>query len=119
MLKSPQAKGKLFEKWFAERLRHLGLDDNARREIGSGSGRFKGDIATKLPITFELKNTKNFSAKAYLKQAEDATMGYQEACVLWKPPGEPMENYKVFMSASLFEKLLKLSFGVKNEVSKL
>ena len=104
------AKGKLFEKWFAERLRHLGLDPNARREIGSGSGRFKGDIATSLPITFELKNTANFHAKKYLKQAEDAAMGYQEACVLWHPPGKPMENYKVFMSASLFESLLKVFF---------
>lgn len=108
--RSAKAKGKLFERWFAERLRHIGLDDHARPEIGSGGGRHKGDIATRLPITFELKNTKNFQAKAYLKQAEDAAMGYQEAIVLWHPPGEPMENYKAFMSASLFEKLLKAMF---------
>jgi hypothetical protein len=108
--KSRIAKGKLLEKWVAERLRHTGLDPEARREIGSGSGRFKGDIATKLPITFECKNTKNFQAKAYLKQAEEASMGYQEACVIWHPPGTPMENSKVFMPWSLFETLLKSFF---------
>lgn len=113
--RSAKAKGKLLEKWLAERLRHTGLDPMARPEIGSGSGRFKGDIATKLPITFECKNTKNFQSKAYLAQAEKAAMGYQEAVVVWHPPMTPLEGSKVFMSWSLFESLLKMSFGTKRK----
>jgi hypothetical protein len=110
MRKNYYKKGRELEKWVSERLRHTGLDPYARPEIGSGSGRFKGDITTKLPITFECKNTANFQAKKFLKQAEDASMGYQEAVVIWHPNGVPMENSKVFMSWSLFETLMKSLF---------
>ena len=110
MLKSPKAKGKLLEKFIAEWLRNTGIDPQARPEVGSGSGRYKGDIATKLPLTIECKNTKNFHAEQFMKQAEEASMGYQEAIVIWKPPNKPPENSRVFMSLSLFEKLLKSFF---------
>src|SRR3990167_1033189 len=111
--RSAKAKGKLLEKWLAERLRHTGLDSMARPEIGSGSGKFKGDIATKLPLTFECKNTKNFQAMAYLRQAEEAGMGYQDAVVVWHPPQTSLEDSKVFINWDLFEKLIKAFFKEK------
>lgn len=117
MLKSPNAKGKILEKWIAERLRHTGLDPQARPEIGSGSGTLKGDIATKLPITIECKNTAVFRS-SYLNQAERESLGYQEAVVIWHPPRKPLEASKVFMNYSLFETLLKLAFGKKSSLLK-
>ena len=104
---SARAKGKLLEKWVAERLRNTGIDPQARQEIGSGSGMLKGDIATKLPITIECKNSKNFSIRKAVKQAQEASMGYQEHCVIWHPNYVAMENSLVVMPWSLFEKLIK------------
>ena len=107
--RSRKAKGKLLEKWIAEWLRNTGLDPQARPEIGSGSGRFKGDIATRLPITIECKNQKGFRANQFIEQVEQASLGYQDYCVIWHPPQRPMQGSYVFMPLSLFEKLLKLS----------
>ena len=107
--RSAKAKGKLLEKFIAEWLRNTGLDPQARPEIGSGAGKFKGDIATKLPLTIECKNQKVFHANKFIEQAEEASFGYQDYCVIWHPPYRPMEGSYVFMPLSLFEKLLKLS----------
>jgi len=105
--RNAKQKGKLLEKWVAERFRHTGIDPQARPEIGSGSGRLKGDIATKLPITIECKNTKTFKANKFMKQVEKESLGYQEFVVIWHPPYKPMEGSYVMMSYSLFERLLK------------
>ena len=108
--RSAKAKGKLLEKWVAEQLRHSGLDPMARPEIGSGSGTFKGDIATKLPLTFECKNTAKFSPAAFYRQADEAAMGYQDPIVIWHPPQTPMGSSKVMMSWDMFIRLAKSFF---------
>ncbi|HZS45820.1 MAG TPA: hypothetical protein VFC63_12005 [Blastocatellia bacterium] len=49
-------KGKRLEKWFCQQLEAYGIDANARREIGSGSGKKKGDIYSSLDFLVEAKN---------------------------------------------------------------
>lgn len=49
-------KGKRYEKYIAEIIRESGLDPRAGREIGSGSGRAKGDIRSTIPFLIECKN---------------------------------------------------------------
>lgn len=101
----------MLEKWVAERFRHTGIDPQARPEIGSGSGRLKGDIATKLPITIECKNTRTFKANKFMRQVEKESLGYQDFVIIWHPCGVPMEDSKVFMTYEFFEKLLKSFFN--------
>ena len=112
--KSAKAKGKLLEKWVSEQLRYSGIDKQARPEIGSGSGKFKGDISTKLPLTIECKNTKNFQSKKFIAQAEKASMGYQESIVVWHPPQTKMDSSKVMISWQFFMILIKSFFSNNN-----
>ncbi len=111
--KSAIQKGKLLEQFVVDQLRHSGLDKQASRTPGSGSGKLKGDIFTKLPIIIECKNTKGFQAKKFWKQAEDQGLGYSEVALFWHPPQSPLESTKVMVSLQLFMMMAKAFFKEK------
>jgi Holliday junction resolvase len=53
--KSAQQKGKRFEDFIANEITQAGFG-KARREIGSGSGKYKGDIFSDIDFMIECKN---------------------------------------------------------------
>lgn len=62
-------KGKRFEKFICEQIEEAGLG-KARREIGSGSGKKKGDIFCNLPFLLEAKNQKHVDWWGSIDQAK-------------------------------------------------
>jgi len=67
--KSAIEKGKRFEKMLANDITEMGFG-LARREIGSGSGNRKGDIACNLPFLIEAKNHKSLAWWKSIDQAK-------------------------------------------------
>ncbi len=85
-------KGKELENFVAEQLQSYGLDIKAKRQIGSGSGKAKGDISTDMGFTIECKNTKRFDWKSAADQVRREAMGYQKEMIIWHPPQRPMDD---------------------------
>lgn len=85
--KSTIAKGKRFEDWIANQVKLAGLGD-ARREIGSGSGKRKGDIAWGLEFTPECKNEATVPSWLIkrIEQAEMQAMGAQPWVLFVRDP---------------------------------
>ena len=102
------AKGKELENFIVHWLRNTGLDKDAMRTPGSGSGRFKGDIYTpNLPIVLECKNHKTPHVAEWIKQADDQTFGYQPWAVIWHPTKVPMESSVAIVPLDIFKILLR------------
>lgn len=101
--RSAIAKGKRFENWIAEQIEMAGLGD-ASREIGSGSGKKKGDIRSSIPFLIEAKNEEGV-AKSLLDRIdqakEQARIGFawpdKWALVIRDPriPETQMESYAI------------------------
>ena len=108
---SARQKGKDLEDFVAEKLRYSGVDRTAKREIGSGSGLFKGDIHTQLDWTFECKNTKRFDWKSAAEQVAREGLGYKKECIVWHPPNKPMGNSVAIININDFIDLLKGESG--------
>jgi len=68
--KSKIAKGKRFENFIAKEIMASGLG-KARREIGSGSGKYKGDINCNVPFLIEAKNQKQLAWWKSIDQAKE------------------------------------------------
>ena len=68
--KSKIAKGKRFENFIAKEIVASGLG-KARREIGSGSGKYKGDINCNIPFLIEAKNQKQLAWWKSIDQAKE------------------------------------------------
>jgi len=66
---SAKAKGKRFEEVVCQEIEKMGLGF-AHREIGSGSGKRKGDIFSNLPFLFEVKNQKALNWWESINQAK-------------------------------------------------
>lgn len=64
-------KGKRFEKMIAREIEAEGLG-MARREVGSGSGKKKGDIAANLPFLLECKHQPSVKIQAILNWIDQA-----------------------------------------------
>ncbi len=62
-------KGKNFENWCAKQIEEMGLG-KAGREIGSGSGKMKGDIRSNLPFLLECKNQRAVKWWEFIGQAK-------------------------------------------------
>ena len=69
-------KGRRFENYICEQIETEGLGKSTR-EIGSGSGKRKGDIFTSIDFCIEVKNHKHLNWWGAIKQAqEQARKGY-------------------------------------------
>jgi len=62
-------KGKRWEKRICQEIENSGLG-KARRESGSGSGKYKGDIFANLPFLIEAKNQKTIKLLDWVEQAK-------------------------------------------------
>lgn len=107
------AKGKELEKHIYQMIRDKGLDDKATRTPGSGSGKEKGDIHTKLLIcgrqaVIECKNQKTLKLQNWLKQNEKEAMGYGEPIVVFHLPQTPLDaSYAVLNVETLLDLIKK------------
>lgn len=105
--KSAIQKGKELENFVAELLVKSGIDRQASRQIGSGNGKKKGDIATSIPWTIECKNTKTLKWKEASEQVKREAMGYQKEVVIWHPPHKPLDQSIAIININDFIELLE------------
>jgi hypothetical protein len=105
--RSAKAKGNLLEDWIVGRLHETGLDPRAYRQLGSGSGKRKGDIWNALQLCIEAKNQKNFSPAWYRELLRDKTPEEQPVLV-WHPPRVALSESVVVMPWAFLEELLKV-----------
>ena len=71
MLKNPKEKGRKMEFIFAQMLVDAGLDKYAKRMPGSGAfAGLPGDIMSKLPFFWEIKNQELWKPLEYYRQAD-------------------------------------------------
>jgi len=104
-------KGRRFENYIAEQIEEMGLG-KATREIGSGSGKRKGDIFSNLDFLLEAKNQKHLSWWASIdqskKQAEQGNYARDKWALIIRDPrkGEFQDCY-VVMDMWEWMKLLK------------
>lgn len=105
--KSAKAKGKVLEDFVAQKIRESGLDNNAKRQIGSGSGKFKGDISTSINWCIECKNTRSFMWDKTSKQVAREAMGTQNEVIVWHPYGRPLDDSIAILNINDFIELLK------------
>jgi len=110
--KSRIEKGKRFEKMIAKDIEAEGLG-MARREVGSGSGKKKGDIASNLPFLIEAKNQKTIKMQEWIRQAkEQARIGNydpQKWALVIRDPATPEDNPEIYATIDFYQflKLLK------------
>ena len=85
--KSAIKKGKELERAIERDLRQSGIDPNARRNPGSGSGLAKSDIyVPRIGASIECKNTKTIGLGAWRQAVRDAKKGHTVPILIWKPP---------------------------------
>lgn len=107
-------KGRRFENWIANQIEAHGLG-TARREIGSGSGKKKGDIFANIPFILEAKNQKTLAIPSWIRQAkEQARIGNKDPdkwALIIRDNETPEANPQAFAVIDLHEflKLLKKS----------
>ncbi len=106
-IQTSRQRGKELENFIADKLKSSGLDLQAIRQIGSGSGLRKGDVHNSLGWTFEAKNTKRFDFYEAAKQVEREAMGYQKSVIVWHPKNRPLENSVAIINFEDFITLLK------------
>ncbi len=99
-------KGKILENFVVEELRLKGLEAQAHKTPGSGSGLRKGDIGNGLGICFECKNTAQPNLGVTLRQVNRESMGTQEPVVVWHMPKTPLADSKVIINWYFFLELL-------------
>lgn len=110
--KSAQQKGKRFEQFIANQIEEMGLG-KAGREIGSGSGKAKGDIRSNLPFLIEAKNEKKPHWWENIDQAKDQAQKGNYDRDKWllvvRDPRTPEDNPSVYAIVDFWEflKLLK------------
>lgn len=99
--KSAIEKGKRFEKLIAHEIELSGLG-MARREVGSGSGLKKGDIAASIPFLIEAKNH-NVRMKKILDwidqskdQAEKGNASSEKWALVFKDPRSPEARPEIY-----------------------
>jgi len=109
LAKSNIQKGRRFENYIAKEITLAGLG-KATREIGSGSGTRKGDIACNLPFLLEVKNQKTVNFLASLdqsvKQAEQGNFDRDKWALITRDPRYP-EFDRVYATIDFWE-FLKL-----------
>ena len=86
-------KGKDFENYIARQIEEMGLG-SATRQIGSGSGKRKGDIFANIPFLIEAKNHKKIniweSARQAKRQAEQGNWDRNKWALVIREPGSAL-----------------------------
>ncbi len=105
-------KGKLLENYVAQEIRKKRLDTLAMRQIGSGSGVWKGDVNTKLKIlnrqaVIECKNQKLVKFQDWWIQTEKQCLGYGEPVLVIKLDNQPLEATKAVIYLDTLLELIK------------
>ena len=104
--KSKIEKGKRFEKLIAKEIEYAGLG-LARREVGSGSGKKKGDIAANLDFLIEAKNQKTIKIQEWVRQAkQQAKIGNydpQKWALVFRDPGSPEVNPEIYVTIDFYK----------------
>ena len=117
--RSAQAKGKRFEKYIAEQIEEAGFG-KARREIGSGSGKFKGDIFSSIPWLFECKDHKKLdiwgSIRQAQREAEQGNSNPDKWALLIREPRSPTENPNVYAVIDFWQFLNLLKSSAEPKV---
>jgi hypothetical protein len=109
--KSAINKGKRYENFLCQEIEGAGLG-KARREAGSGSGKYKGDISCNLDYLIEAKNQATIKILDWIEQAKhQAEIGNWDRdkwCLIFRNPKKPEfeENFAV-IDLNEFLKLLK------------
>ncbi len=92
-------KGKFLEKYVAEQIEQAGLG-RARREVGSGSGKRKGDIDSCLEFLIEVKNQENplwlRSIDQAKRQAEIGNFNSDKWMLVLRDPRSPQANPELY-----------------------
>ena len=112
---TPQSKiqkGKLLENYVSQEIRKKRLDTLAMRQLGSGSGKWKGDINTKMKIlnrqaVIECKNQAKVHFQEWWKQTDRQTLGYGEPVLVIKLQNEPLEASKAVIYLDTLLELVK------------
>ena len=100
-------KGKDLENFIADLFARSGLDRRAVRQLGSGNGKRKGDVDNDLGWCIESKNTASFRWKEAALQVQRQAMNYQKECVVWHPPGTPLDKSVAIININDFIELLQ------------
>lgn len=111
MAKTPKGKiqkGKYLEKLVAQAIEMAGLG-MACREVGSGSGKRKGDIFSSLPYLLEVKNEEcpHFlqNIKQARRQAEIGNWNRDKWILVQRNPESPQNNPELFAVMDFYEVL--------------
>lgn len=111
--KSAIQKGKNLENYIADQIKAKGLDDKAKRSIGSGSGtREKADIDTSLQILgrnigIEAKHHNQISYMAWWKQTRELEKVGREPVLAIKQTNEDYGHTKVVIYLDTFLDMCK------------
>jgi len=107
--KSIIEKGKRFEKRIAKEVEAEGLG-MARREIGSGSGKKKGDVAASIPFLIEAKNQHSVKIKAIFnwidqakRQAEIGNYDRNKWALVFRDSRTPETNPEIYAIIDMWE----------------
>lgn len=110
--KSTKLKGESFEKLIAKEVEAEGLGF-ARREVGSGSGKRKGDIAANLPFLIEAKNWDKYDINRWVdqakRQAEQGNWDRDKWALVFRDFRSPETNPEIYAVIDFWQflKLLK------------
>jgi len=105
-------KGKLLENFVSQEIRKKGLDGLAMRQLGSGSGIWKGDVNTKMKIlnrqaVIECKNQQRLNLREAWIQTDKQCLGYGEPVLVIKFYNEPLEASKAVIYLDTLLELVK------------
>lgn len=105
-------KGKRFERMIAGEIEEMGLG-RASREIGSGSGKRKGDIFANIPFLIEAKNQKKVHILQWIDQAkreaEQGNWDRDKWALVFRDPRTPESGPEIYVVIDFWEwlRLLK------------
>ena len=110
-----QKKGKDFENYIAKELRKQGFV--AHREIGSGSGKRKGDLFSSFPFLVEIKDQKTIKIKEWIRQAKLAAKQggkHQDKWMLiFRDPDSHSANPRVYATLDFWQLVLLVKAAAK------
>ncbi len=118
MTTKPQSRiqrGKFLENYVAQEIRGKRLDPMAMRQIGSGSGKWKGDINTKMKIlhqqaVIEVKNQKKIKLPEWWTQVDrDTLKNYGEPVLVFKFDRKPLDTALATVYLDTLLELIKLA----------